>query len=119
MMILSSNKVQTKIKQIESLLKEHDPFCQMILVGSSKLRKKLDPLLIYDQNQQFLFGRELYFIEDIRVGENILAFNPSVFVIGQEIKEFGGKETVIRKEMDLNIDNGREVGVLCRLKDNS
>ncbi len=98
-----SDQVKSSWNKLESLLKKHDPYCQMILVANNSFRKALNKKSIVDKSQMFFAGRELLFIEDIRLNGRILAFEPSSFVISREIEEYEkGGLLFIKKTMELN-----------------
>lgn len=99
-----AENVRSGINKIEQLLKQHDPYCQMILVTNNSLRKVLDKRSVVDRGRMFFAGRELLFIEHIKLDGKVLAFEPSSFVISQEVEEYEKEERLfIKKKMGLNI----------------
>lgn len=105
-LILISEKINTDRKRLETLLKNYDPYCRMILITNSSLRSAFDKAVFHDCGRMFFAGRELLFIEHIGLKGRILAFEQSSFVISQEIEE---KEGFIKKTMELNhIDRSKK-----------
>lgn len=106
-----SERIKSSLDKLESLLKKHDPYGQMILVIDNSNRKKLDKKIIYDHGRTFFAGRELFFITDLCLWRIVLAFEPSTFVISQEIEEKETEDRIsIRKNMELNqIDKSKKV----------
>ena len=105
-----SDQIKSDIDQITPLLKKHDPYCQMILVANNNFCKSLNKKSVVDKSHRFFAGRELLFIEDIRLNGRILAFEPSSFVISQQKEEYE-KDGVsfIKKTMELNrIDKSKK-----------